>query len=158
MFTILGKGSRRKNLFLGLCLNCWWVGVGIFDSFPNCKCQMLYFGALLIMMIMENYLVEGYQLPQFPTEHLIWLHACFVHHPCGPGGDHNGQASNFVLMMMVIINDHKIMTMLTSRPRNRQYVDTAKGRMWSQDQVQDRRPSPWSDPAWRLMPETQNQD
>lgn len=38
----------------------------------------------------ENYLVEGYQLPQFPTEHLIWLHACFVHHPCGPGGDHNG--------------------------------------------------------------------
>ena len=46
--------------------------------------------SLLIMMIMENYLVEGYQLPQFPTEHLIWLYACFVHHPCGPGGDHNG--------------------------------------------------------------------
>ena len=38
----------------------------------------------------ENDLVEGYQLPQFPTEHLIWLYACFVHHPCGPGGDDDG--------------------------------------------------------------------
>ena len=53
----------------------------VFDTFPNHDDH-------------ENHLVEGYQLPQFPTEHLIWLHACFVHHPCGPGGDHNGHQND----------------------------------------------------------------
>ena len=48
----------------------------------------------------ENYLAEGYKLPQLPTEHVPWLHAGFVHHPLGPGGDHDHDH-----VLMVVVDD-----------------------------------------------------
>ena len=36
----------------------------------------------------ENDLAEGYKSPKLPTKHVPRLHAGFVHHPLGPGGDH----------------------------------------------------------------------